>query len=213
MDVMTAQRGKSVYLETFGCQMNVLDSELVAGQLRALGYRSTDDRESADVVLFNTCSVRQAAEDRVLARLGDLKKIKRERPDVVIGVLGCMAERDGGELINKYPQVDVMCGPGELDKVPMLIDNAVRTRQRQFALQGSSARRSSTLEAARDELEMLDLSRTISASDHNGSAYVRITRGCNKFCTYCVVPFTRGAESTARRTTSSTNAAGWPRPA
>ena len=192
--LMTDRREKSVYLETFGCQMNVLDSELVAGQLRALGYQFTKDREAADVVLFNTCSVRQAAEDRVLARLGDLKKIKRDRPDVVIGVLGCMAERDGGEMTRRYPQVDLMCGPGELDKVPMLIDNTVRTRQRQFALQGNSARRSSTLDAARDELEMLDLSRTISASDHNGSAYVRITRGCNKFCTYCVVPFTRGAE-------------------
>ena len=194
MPAVTTPNRKTVYLETFGCQMNVLDSELVLGQLRALGYTPTDDREGADVVLFNTCSVRESAEDRVLARLGDLKKVKRERPGMVIGVIGCMAERDGGELVKKYPQVDLMCGPGELDKVPALIDNAVRTRQRQFALQGNNARRSTTLDAAGDDLEMLDLSRAVSALDHNGSAYVRITRGCNKFCTYCVVPFTRGPE-------------------
>ncbi|MBI1372551.1 MAG: MiaB/RimO family radical SAM methylthiotransferase [Phycisphaera sp.] len=191
---MPEPRKTTVHLETFGCQMNVLDSELVAGSLRALGYEMSDDRDHADVVLFNTCSVRAAAEDKVYARLGDVKKLKRERPDVVIGVMGCMAERDGATLMDRYPQVDLMCGPGELDKVPQLIDNAVKTRSPQVALQGTTSRRSSTLAAAGDDLEMLDLSRSIAAEDHSGSAYVRITRGCNKFCTYCVVPFTRGAE-------------------
>ncbi|MEM1071247.1 MAG: MiaB/RimO family radical SAM methylthiotransferase [Planctomycetota bacterium] len=203
---------RSVYLETFGCQMNELDSELVAGRLAALGYAFTDDAESADVVLYNTCSVRERAEQKVWSRLGDLKKTKRRRPGMVVGVLGCMAERDGTDLMDRMPVVDLMCGPGELDKLPDLVDNAVRTREslratdsnservstKLAALQGNTSRRSSTLAAATDDLEKLDLSRAISPIDpvgsENRSAYVRITRGCNKFCTYCVVPFTRGAE-------------------
>jgi len=210
--------GKSVYLETFGCQMNELDSELVAGRLRALGYRFTRDSAGAEIVLYNTCSVREHAEQKVWSRLGELQIRKQSEPGLVVGVLGCMAERDGTSLIKRMPVVDLLCGPGELDKLPDLLDNAVRTRASlvaddpeaawsprksaaQVALQGGASRRSATLAAAADSLEMLDLSRAISPVDagvpgreNAGSAYVRITRGCNKFCTYCVVPFTRGAE-------------------
>jgi tRNA-2-methylthio-N6-dimethylallyladenosine synthase len=202
--------------------MNELDSELVTGQLRALGYAFTPDRETADVILYNTCSVREHAEQKVWSRLGEDKFRKARRPSVVVGVLGCMAERDGTDLLRRMPVVDILCGPGELDKLPALLDNAVRTRESlaadapasddgplavdrgnqgkrltsagQVALQGSTSRRSATLAAAQDTLELLDLSRSVSAAEHAGSAYVRITRGCNKFCTYCVVPFTRGAE-------------------
>jgi tRNA-2-methylthio-N6-dimethylallyladenosine synthase len=212
--------GRKVYLETFGCQMNELDSELVSGQLRALGYTFTPRPDDADVVLYNTCSVREHAEQKVWSRLGEMQIRKGGEPELVVGVLGCMAERDGAELIKRMPVVDILCGPGELDKLPSLLDNAVRTRASlvadddhpsrrsagQVALQGSTSRRSSALAAAQDTLELLDLSRAISpvddaaAWDQTGegvtrrSAYVRITRGCNKFCTYCVVPFTRGAE-------------------
>lgn len=206
---------RKVYLETFGCQMNELDSELVAGQLRARGYEFTTTSDAANVVLYNTCSVREHAEQKVWSRLGELRLRKIDEPNLVVGVLGCMAERDGTDLIKRMPVVDILCGPGELDKLPMLLDNAVRTRESllseppipapngigfklvsadQVALQGSTSRRSGTLAAAEDTLELLDLSRAISPTDHKGSSYVRITRGCNKFCTYCVVPFTRGAE-------------------
>ncbi len=210
---------KTVYLETFGCQMNELDSELVVGQLAGLGYRFTTDASAADVVLYNTCSVRERAEQKVWSRLGEMKKQKQSRPNLVVGVLGCMAERDGTDLIDRMPVVDILCGPGELDKLPTLLDNAARTRDslladdprpqtahhksaKSVALQGNTSRRSATLSAAADSLEMLDLNRSISPSDalvgpdgsKKFSAYVRITRGCNKFCTYCVVPFTRGAE-------------------
>ena len=210
---------RTVYLETFGCQMNELDSELVAGQLRALGYAFTADRSNANVVLYNTCSVREHAEQKVWSRLGELKERKRLDPMLVVGVMGCLAERDGTDLLRRMPVVDILIGPGELDKLPGLLDNAVKTREsllaepaplengieplrsaRQVALQGSTSRRSGTLAAAADTLEMLDLSRSISPIDVSDSdspkrsAYVRITRGCNKFCTYCVVPFTRGAE-------------------
>jgi tRNA-2-methylthio-N6-dimethylallyladenosine synthase len=205
-----------IHLETFGCQMNELDSELVSGALRSLGYRFTDDPDRAGVILYNTCSVREHAEQKVWSRLGELEARKRRDPALVVGVLGCLAERDGSALIRRMPVVDILCGPGELDKLPLLLANAVQVRDglladaveperaaatsaRQVALQGSASRRSATLAAAEDSLERLDLSRSVSPVDpstqgRRASAYVRITRGCNKFCTYCVVPFTRGAE-------------------
>ncbi|MEM1446063.1 MAG: MiaB/RimO family radical SAM methylthiotransferase [Planctomycetota bacterium] len=203
----------TVYLETFGCQMNVLDSQLVTGQLKALGYRFIDDWQAADVVLYNTCSVREMAENKVWSRVGIVGKHKQAQAEQgrlpgVLGVIGCMAERDGTDMLRKHPQIDLLCGPGELDRVPMLVDNALKTRladpsptrarsDAQVALQGNTHRRSATLSAASDQLELVDLSRAFAAEDTtaNGrSAYVRITRGCNKLCTYCVVPNTRGAE-------------------
>ncbi|MFI4861234.1 MAG: MiaB/RimO family radical SAM methylthiotransferase [Phycisphaerales bacterium JB063] len=213
--------GPSVYLETFGCQMNVLDSQLVVSQLRGLGYRFIGDWKQADVVLYNTCSVREQAENKVWSRVGIVGKHKQEKPGVVLGVIGCMAERDGEDMVKRYPQIDMLCGPGELDKVPMLIDNVFKTHigdsnrratpggqadssLQTVALQGNTHRRSSTLSAASDKLELIDLSRSFLAADTElpgehipgagRSAYVRITRGCNKLCTYCVVPNTRGAE-------------------
>jgi tRNA-2-methylthio-N6-dimethylallyladenosine synthase len=198
---------RKLYLETFGCQMNVLDSELVLGQLRAHGYEQVEDRDQADVIIYNTCSVREHAEQKVWSRLGELRVRKKHEPHVVIGVIGCMAEREGAGLFSKHPHVDVLCGPAELDKLPTLVHNACvvngqchlsgtagGSRSRQVALMGANVRRSSTLSAAEDSLELLDLSRSISQGDDVSQAYVRITRGCNKFCTYCVVPYTRGPE-------------------
>ena len=118
------------FLETFGCQMNVLDSELVAGQLRGLGLRRVDSPGEADVILFNTCSVRQHAEDKVLSRLGGLKVAKRRRPDAVIGVIGCMAERQKEGLFAQAPQVDLLCGPGELHRLPALLEQVWERRER-----------------------------------------------------------------------------------
>jgi len=200
--------------------MNVLDSQLVTSQLRGLGYRFIADWKQADVILYNTCSVREQAENKVWSRIGLVGIHKQEHPGVVLGVIGCMAERDGEAMIHRLPQIDMLCGPGELDKVPMLIDNARKTwiedeaappqhakigkKQLNTALQGNTHRRSATLSAAADKLELIDLSRSFSAADTElpgetipgagKSAYVRITRGCNKLCTYCVVPNTRGAE-------------------
>lgn len=190
-----------VFLQTFGCQMNELDSELVESHLRALGYQFVSDPQEAEVVLYNTCSVREQAENKASSRIGIVGKEKLEGRQVVLGVLGCMAEREGSAMLTRLPQIDFLCGPGELDKIPMLIDNALKGAVVEEAdrvmLQGNRARRSATLQAASDSLEVLDLSRAfdpLRAEAGGCTAYVRITRGCNKFCTYCVVPNTRGAE-------------------
>ncbi|MEE2971575.1 MAG: MiaB/RimO family radical SAM methylthiotransferase [Planctomycetota bacterium] len=198
---------RTVYLETFGCQMNELDSELVRSHLESLGYRFTEGPSQASILLYNTCSVREQAENKAYSRLGLAGVRKKEGEDLLVGVLGCMAERDGVDMLRRHPQVDLLCGPGELDKLPSLIDNATRTAatesiarrslDERVALAGNTSRRSAALAAAEDDLESLDLARAIDPDRTAGrarSAYVRITRGCNKFCTYCVVPYTRGAE-------------------
>jgi tRNA-2-methylthio-N6-dimethylallyladenosine synthase len=185
---------RKLYLETFGCQMNVLDSELVLGQLVGQGYSPTQDADEADVVIYNTCSVREHAEQKVFSRLGMLRDAKQDRPNLVIGVIGCLAERDGPAMFERFPHVDLLCGPGELDQLPAMVQNASVTAGPQVALMGSNVRRSSTRDAGEDRLENLDLARAVSPGDGVRQAYVRITRGCNKFCTYCVVPYTRGPE-------------------
>ena len=191
---------KRIYLETFGCQMNVLDSELVEMQLRAMGYMFTPALDDADVVLYNTCSVRERSEQKVWSRLGLLKMRKAEDPSLVVGVIGCMAERDGVSLMKRMPHVDLMCGPSELDALPLLLENVLKTGSQHHALAGNTSRRSKTLDHARDGhgdtdgLEALDLARSFSPYEQRFQAYVRVVRGCDKFCTYCVVPYTRGAE-------------------
>src|SRR4051795_4212602 len=132
---------RKLYLETFGCQMNVLDSELVLGQLRAQGYEAVDERDDADVILYNTCSVREHAEQKVWSRLGELRQRKQADPGLVIGVIGCMAERDGQNILRRYPQVDLICGPGELDKLTAMVHNAVVTGEGSgFGVQSSEGR-------------------------------------------------------------------------
>ncbi len=201
IDFEQYRSSRTIFLETFGCQMNELDSELIRGHLGALGFRFSPEIDDAGIILYNTCSVREQAENKVLSRIGQVGLMKQEGRDVILGVVGCMAERIGSSLLKRYPQVDLLCGPGELDKLPMLLKNVMTAqsvdRTDRIALQGNVSRRSSTLSAAQDNLELLDLSR---AFDPNGapaggkSAYVRITRGCNKYCSYCVVPNTRGPE-------------------
>lgn len=196
---------RSVYLETMGCQMNALDSELALGDLIQRGYQLTGDLLGADLVVINTCSVRQHAEDKVYSRLGQIKGGKQKRrADQIVAVIGCMAERDGDGLLDKMPHVDILCGPSELHRLPGLISDVEATRQRAIALSGR-LRAHTTNTVARvehDDLESLDSSRHFGVSQHAAmpkvfgrhQAYVRITRGCNKFCTFCVVPYTRGPE-------------------
>lgn len=187
---------KTVYLETFGCQMNVLDSELVLGQLASLGYRPTDDFARADLVLLNTCSVRQHAEDKVYSRLGEIKHARKRRPDMIVGVIGCMAERDQAGIEARAPFVDLICGPGNLNQIPALIAEAAEGHRKAVALEADHSRRQSPAERtlAYDSMESLDLSRTPPPGGKTLHSYIRVQRGCDKFCTFCVVPFTRGPE-------------------
>src|SRR3954467_12362399 len=115
---------KKLYIETVGCQMNLLDSELVVGKLRSEGYELTDDINQADTILYNTCSVRQHAEDKIYSALGRVRRLKEQKPELTIGVLGCMAQKDQGQILRRAPHVDVVIGPGQLARVSELLDEA-----------------------------------------------------------------------------------------
>lgn len=184
------------YLETFGCQMNQLDSELVDTLLRGIEYERVDTWDGADLVLFNTCSVREHAESKVYSRLGVLRQVKLKRPGMIIAVIGCMAEQEGKTIAERNRHVDVICGPGQLHLLAGLIQQAAQWKKRAVALTGKFASMSTPLEVAvpYGRVEDLDRERTSSGQTNAFQAYVRITRGCNKFCAYCVVPHTRGRE-------------------
>jgi len=189
-----------VYLETMGCQMNVLDSELVASMLRSAGMELTDDARSADVVLYNTCSVRQHAEEKVHSRLGWACRRKSDGRAIVIGVLGCMAQRLGEQLLRRHEGLDIVCGPGSLARLVELIQRAHSGPQ--VALDPARRRKGgeTALGAGGDDgcLEYLegklDRQRDPANTHLPGQAYVRVMRGCDKFCSYCIVPYVRGRE-------------------
>lgn len=189
-----------VFLETFGCQMNILDSELVLGQLKSAGHSFVESAEEANVVLLNTCSVRGLCEQKVLSRLGMLKERKENGEKLVVGVLGCMAERTNDELAQKKPFIDFMVGPSKIQDTLRLLESAyseTSKRPTQKSLSYFVKRkglRESAYATPLDDLEALDRARPLNERAHPWQAYVRITRGCNKFCSFCVVPRTRGPE-------------------
>ena len=176
---------RKVYLETMGCQMNKLDSELVLSQLTQMGYELTDDADEAGVVIYNTCSVRQHAEDKVISKIGQFKKRHAERKDLTLAVIGCMAQRQGAQMATENPHVDIICGPGQIHQLGEKIQQHQADR-RPVIIKNSKA--------DLDSLEELDAARQIFDQHVPFSAYVRVIRGCSKFCHFCVVPFTRGLE-------------------
>ena len=182
---------KKLYLETVGCQMNVLDSELVVGSLRRQGYELTEIAEDADVILYNTCSVRQHAEDKIYSALGRLRYNKNLHPDVVIGVLGCMAQKDQDIIKKRAPHVDIICGTGQLAQLPTLIKTAQETGTLQLAL---SLDRTESRHEVERSFESYDPMRDPSMRPNRFQAFVRINIGCDKFCAYCIVPAVRGPE-------------------
>ncbi len=183
---------KNLYIETVGCQMNLLDSEMVVASLRGKGYRLTDSIHDADTILFNTCSVREQAENKIYSALGRLRQLKRDYPEKIIGVLGCMAQKDQGLIFQRAPFVDFIVGPGQLQQIPQLIENAAIGGGQQMAL--SLGRTDGKAETIRRSHETFDPLRDPSMRPTPFQAYLRIQIGCDKFCTYCVVPMTRGPE-------------------
>ncbi|MEZ6114925.1 MAG: MiaB/RimO family radical SAM methylthiotransferase, partial [Pirellulaceae bacterium] len=183
---------KRLYIETVGCQMNMLDSEMVVASLRKQGYELCSDPQQADTILFNTCSVRQHAEDKIYSQLGKLRVTKQRHPNKVIGVMGCMAQKDQQLIFERAPYVDLIVGPGQLQQVPELIAKVEAGGGRQQAL--SLGRRDGAQEEIRRSHESFDPLRDPTMRPTPFQAYLRIQIGCDKFCTYCIVPMTRGPE-------------------
>ncbi len=183
MDIFRAEKPeymqkKQIYVETYGCQMNVADSEVVLSIMNDGGFGITQSPDNADVIFVNTCSVRDNAEQRVRQRISTLKNYKRKNPGVLIGVLGCMAERLRTELIDKGNVVDMVVGPDEYRRLPDLVDDAFNG-QRGIAVKLSRVENYDDIMPLRTE---------------GVAAWISVMRGCDKFCTFCVVPFTRGRE-------------------
>jgi tRNA-2-methylthio-N6-dimethylallyladenosine synthase len=177
-----------IFLQTFGCQMNKLDSAIIESSLRDVGCQFVDNAKDADVVLLNTCSVRDHAEQRVMSHLGHLKHIKESKPDLIVAVIGCMAQRLGDELF-KQPAVDIVCGPTQIAEIPRLISEALQEKKKTTAIE-ENIRKSSENKS----LETFESAYGIEA-EISGQAYVRAMHGCDKFCSYCVVPYVRGPET------------------
>lgn len=181
-----------LYIETVGCQMNMLDSELVVASLRKDGYELAATAAEADTILFNTCSVRQHAEDKIYSALGRLKNAKRDNPHKVIGVLGCMAQKDQALIFKRAPYVDIVVGPGQLHQVPTLVREARIERGQR--LEVSLGRKEGSREQIERSHESFDPLRDATMRPTPYQAYIRIQIGCDKFCTYCIVPSVRGPE-------------------
>src|SRR2546425_500516 len=169
----------TVYLETFGCQMNVADSERAAVRLRAAGFNLGDSPENADVIIFNTCSVRERAAHKVFTRIGEVRR-QRLSDEPIVGVIGCVAQLEGATLFDSSPLVNLIAGTRATDRLPQLIGRALDGENRIIDLD------------ERGEGEKWDLPATARTSKY--VAFVPIIEGCNKFCTYCIVPYSRGRE-------------------
>ncbi|HTR02872.1 MAG TPA: tRNA (N6-isopentenyl adenosine(37)-C2)-methylthiotransferase MiaB [Thermoanaerobaculia bacterium] len=174
----------SYRVETWGCQMNVLDGQRMAGQLESQGLRRAAEDEDASVVLLNTCSVREKAEAKVFSALGTLARRKQENPELVIGVTGCVAQVSGEEILERAPWVDFVAGTGQVEAIGELVARARRERRK-------------ALELELPEEDPVYQFRQI-ARDSAFQAYVTVIEGCDQFCTFCIVPFTRGRERCRR---------------
>jgi tRNA-2-methylthio-N6-dimethylallyladenosine synthase len=178
-----AGRGRRVWMASFGCQMNLLDSELVLGDLVRRGYASAERMEDADVVLVNTCSIRDHAEEKVWSLLGRARKLKEERPGVLVGVLGCMAQRAKDEIVRRAPHVDLVLGTSSFRSAVDDLEDVAEAGGRVLRT------------PRRPEGERLpDADRNVTVRPQRHRAFVTVMRGCDHVCAYCIVPFTRGRE-------------------
>ncbi len=174
-------RDKKYFISTYGCQANERDSETLAGILDALGFEKTDNVEAADVILINTCAIRQNAEEKVLGEVGNFKRLYRENPDLVIGICGCMAQEEGlvSTLLQKYPQVRLLFGTHNIHQLPEMLYEVMEEHKKVVRIYSKEG----------EVYENLPVHRF---GKHK--AWVNIMYGCDKFCTYCIVPYTRGKQ-------------------
>lgn len=170
---------KKVFLRTFGCQMNERDSEFAAGILLENGFSMAKSPETADVILFNSCAVRKHAEDRLFSNIAALKHLKRKKPELLVGLLGCVAQSFGGRALTRAPFLDFVCGPGNIGELPLIISGMLKDRMGVIA--------TGKIDAKRPEL----FPRYRAGSF---KAYVSIGEGCDNYCSYCIVPYVRGRE-------------------
>ncbi|MFM7207007.1 MAG: tRNA (N6-isopentenyl adenosine(37)-C2)-methylthiotransferase MiaB [Planctomycetaceae bacterium] len=183
---------KRLWIETVGCQMNVLDSELVVAALRRQGWEMAAAAAEADAVFYNTCSVRQHAEDKIYSALGRIRSVKALRPDVVVGVLGCMAQKDQELIRKRAPWVDLVVGPGQLHQVPALVDEVLAGGGPRIEV--SLDRKAGSRDAIARSFESYDPDRDPAMRPTPFQAFIRTQTGCDKFCAFCVVPHVRGPE-------------------
>lgn len=176
--------GKSYHITTYGCQMNEHDTETMKGMLEQLGYRAAEDRSEADIILLNTCAIRENAEDKVFGELGHLKTLKLEKPGLLLGICGCMSQEEGvvNRIMSRYGFVDLIFGTHNIHRLPELIKEAVFSRELVIEVWSKEGDIIENLPKKREGLR----------------AWVNIMYGCDKFCTYCIVPFTRGKERSRR---------------
>jgi len=178
-------KGKHYLIHTYGCQMNEHDSETMAGILEAMGYTRTDKDEDADVILYNTCAIRENAEDKVFGELGNVKRIKQNNPNLVLGVCGCMSQEESvvNKILKSYQHVDLVFGTHNIHRLPVLLRDALFSKEMVVEVWSKEG----------DIIENMPKVR-----EGNIKGWVNIMYGCDKFCTYCIVPYTRGKERSRR---------------
>ena len=171
---------KKLFIRTYGCQMNVYDSERMAEALGGDGYVETDTPDDADMILLNTCHIREKAAEKVYSELGRYKALKAAKPELKIGVAGCVAQAEGAEIIARQPMVDLVVGPQTYHRLPEMVAKA-----------GQGEKVVDTEFPAEDKFDAL---KARPKAKHGPTAFLTVQEGCDKFCAFCVVPYTRGAE-------------------
>ena len=174
---------KYLYLNTIGCQMNVYDTERMAAGLSAIGYVQTFSADTADLVIVNTCSVRAKAEQKAFSFLGRMAKLKRARPNLIVGIAGCVAQQEGDRILARMPHVDLVLGTGAIGRLPQLVTRIENRRQRVVDVRPAQAHEVSTLDGG------------LQQPQGSVTRFVTVMRGCDNYCAYCVVPYVRGPES------------------
>jgi len=184
MNMIDGKLHRYAYLLVYGCQMNQSDAERMMGQLRTIGYERTESMEEADLILINTCCVRETAEDRVYGKIGEIKRLKRERPELIFGITGCMAQKEGDALIKRAPHINFVLGTNKVHELTRVVQEIQAERGHVVDVQ--------VVDVQLGETELPDDVPVARAGSL--SAWVPIMYGCNNFCTYCIVPYVRGRE-------------------